>query len=61
MTAFLKIDRCDVCGEEKPREWIPEITVDGRRILGTGLWASQLIFGSCFACRAGAGSLEQKD
>jgi hypothetical protein len=61
MTAFLKIDRCKVCGKEKSREWIPEIAVDGRRIEGTGLWQSQLFSGVCLGCRAPVASLDPKD
>ena len=50
MTAFLKIDRCLDCQQEKPWERVPPILLAGRTLAGTAVWRSQLIDGICPAC-----------
>jgi DNA replication protein DnaC len=50
MTAFLKIDRCQKCGQEHPWEWVPEIVVSGKPLTGTGVWRSRLLDGVCPRC-----------
>jgi DNA replication protein DnaC len=50
MSAFLKIDRCAVCGKERPWEWVPPITVGAKTLAGTGVWRTTLSGDLCQAC-----------
>jgi hypothetical protein len=50
MTAFLKIDRCEVCRLEVPWEWVPPVDLCGRLLAGTGVWRSALVDGFCPKC-----------
>ena len=52
MTAFLKIDRCLDCQQEKPWEWVPPILLAGKTLAGTAVWRSQLVDRLCPACHA---------
>jgi DNA replication protein DnaC len=52
MTAFLKIDRCMACQQDKPWEWVPVISLGGKPLAGTGVWRSPLINGRCNSCEA---------
>ena len=52
MTAFLKIDRCKACQEERPWEWVPAIFLSGKPLAGTAVWRSQLVEGLCPVCFA---------
>src|SRR5437762_13910796 len=52
MTAFLKIDRCTVCQQETPCEWLPPVSLAGKPLPGTGVWRSQLVEGQCPRCLA---------
>jgi len=51
MTAFLKIDRCTHCHEDRPWEWVPPLVLAGRVLAGTAVWRSQLAGGICSSCR----------
>jgi DNA replication protein DnaC len=50
MTAFLKIDRCRVCQQDWPWEWVPPLILRGTPLAGTGVWRSALVDGCCTAC-----------
>src|SRR5712691_9054446 len=52
MTAFLKIDRCLDCQQEKSWEWVPPVLLAAKTLAGTAVWRSQLIDGVCPACYA---------
>jgi len=52
MTAFLKIDRCLDCQQEKSWEWVPPILLAGKTLAGTAVWRNQLTDGVCPACYA---------
>jgi DNA replication protein DnaC len=52
MTAFLKIDRCLGCQQQKPWEWVPPILLAGKTLAGTAVWRSQLTNGLCPVCYA---------
>jgi DNA replication protein DnaC len=51
MTAFLKIDRCTNCHQDRPWEWVPPLFLIGRVLAGTAVWRSQLLDGICAGCR----------
>ena len=51
MTAFLKIDECDVCKRSLPWEWVPVVLLGGKPLAGTGVWCSQLSGRLCPACQ----------
>jgi DNA replication protein DnaC len=52
MTAFLKIDRCLDCQQEKSWEWVPPVLLAAKTLAGTAVWRSQLTDGLCPACCA---------
>lgn len=51
MTAFLKIDRCRLCQQQWPWEWVPAVPLGGKTLAGTGVWRSTLVEGLCDGCR----------
>jgi DNA replication protein DnaC len=61
MTAFLRTDRCIVCREERPWEWVPTVALGGKPLPGTGVWSSQLLSGQCPTCFAVAEIKHQKE
>jgi DNA replication protein DnaC len=61
MTAFLKIDFCHRCRQEKPWEWVAPILVGNRTLAGTGVWRSQFLDGLCPACVAATELKRQKE
>jgi DNA replication protein DnaC len=61
MTAFLKIDRCKACHQERAWEWVATIPVDGKPLAGTGVWRSQLTGGLCPTCIAALEGNRQKE
>jgi DNA replication protein DnaC len=50
MTAFLKIDECNICRRAIPWEWAPAVVLQGKVLAGTGVWRSQLMNRQCPAC-----------
>lgn len=50
MSAFLKLDRCQICSKDLPWEWVPQVVVTGRPLAGTGVWRSALRGGVCPHC-----------
>ena len=61
MTAFLKIDRCNVCQQETPWDWIPPIHLAGTVLAGTGVWRSTLIDGACTTCSETARAARERE
>jgi DNA replication protein DnaC len=57
MTAFLKIDNCQACRRALPWEWVPAVVLSGKKLVGTGVWRSQLLDRVCSDCH---GKLEMQ-
>src|SRR2546425_1819460 len=61
MTAFLKIDHCKFCHQERSWEWVPPIPLGGKPLAGTGVWRSQLSDGLCPKCVAAMEANRRKE
>ena len=62
MSAFLKLDHCELCSRDLPWEWVPAVVAAGRNLPGTGVWRSRLTAGACPNCadRAAARTLRDQ-
>jgi DNA replication protein DnaC len=61
MTAFLKIDECQLCHRDIPWECVPAVLLGGKPLAGTGVWRSQLTDGQCPTCVADAEARRQNE
>ena len=61
MTAFLKIDECQICHRSLPWEWAAAVLLNGKQLAGTGVWCSQLTDGVCPNCRASLDAQRRKE
>ena len=61
VTAFLRIDRCQSCGDERPWEWIPPVVIGAQTLAGTGVWRGTLVSGWCPRCVQAKEQAAQRD